>query len=169
MKDNRTNIEKEGVQPYTMKYFSIPLMEWPELFNPKIEVLFKVYLNVSGNDKQVVNTIESRLEKELCRLGDVKVVGEDDDWMFIIKVVVLEVAQKGDTQTQDYTIGTYQAQRLPKHYFKLADIYKDKTVKATCGGSLCVAICPREDLHKFCKEYVDRFNKSFEAARRQIR
>ena len=52
-----------------------------------------------GEDKQA-STIESHLNRELRLLGDVDVVGEDEDWELILDVISMAIKYK-DGARQD--------------------------------------------------------------------
>ncbi len=119
---------------------------------------FKVYVAVSGDDEQSVNTIESHLKRELRLLGDVDVVGKTDDWGEILYIYVMAMEWKDGTKTGSFAIATYTATRLPKDMYKNPESYK--FFQATSVGKLGVAYYPRDSLHEFCINHVGHFDKS---------
>ena len=117
---------------------------------------FKVYVDVSGDDKQVVNTIESHLKRELRLLGDVDIVGKDDDWEYIIGIFVLEIKWKDGTTTGSFAIAIYDAIRLPKYMYKDPKDYE--SWKAILNVEPSVAYYPKERLHEYCINKAGAFN-----------
>ena len=120
---------------------------------------FKVYVYVSGNGdvNQAVNTVESHLKRELCLLGDVDIVGADDDWEYFIDLFLSPLNYTDGRETGEVVIGTYSANRLNEFHYKLPKGYK--VMQATWGGVLGVAFYHRENLPEFCIGYVNRFDK----------
>ena len=119
---------------------------------------FKVYVKVGGEDaKQAVNTIENHLKRELRLLGDVDVVGEDDNWEYIINIMVLSIKWKDGTKTGLYAISTYDANRLPRFVYKDAADYKAR--QATWVGTLGTAYYPEDRLSEFCINHVGDIDK----------
>ena len=55
---------------------------------------FRVFVSVGGDDEQSVNTIETYLKRELRLLGDVDIVGRDDDCEYIIQVFCMALVRK---------------------------------------------------------------------------
>ena len=120
---------------------------------------FKVHVLVGSDksDKQAVNTIESHLKRELRLLGDVDITRADDDWEFIVYIFVMSMEFKDGRKTGHMTISTYEAYRLGVFHYDDPTSYK--MMKATWGGTLGAAYYPREDLPKFCINYVNGFDK----------
>lgn len=117
---------------------------------------FKVYVDVNGNDDQAVDTIEAHLKRELRLLGDVDIVGMNDDWEFILEVFVMVHEQIDGTKSGNYVIGTYNAARLDEHFFKKPTDY---VLYPTIFGILGAAYYSTENLHKFCINHVNSFDK----------
>lgn len=128
---------------------------------------FKVYVRVSGYDsRQAVNTIESHLKRELRLLGDVDVVGEDDNWEYIIYIFVMSRDWKDGTKTGWYIIGTYEAARLARFVYEDPAYYKSS--QATLGGILGAAHYSKEKLSEFCINHVGKFEKYTLEPRRSL-
>ena len=121
---------------------------------------FKVYVDVNGDENadQAVNIVESHLKRELRLLGDVDVVGRDDDWEFIYEVFMLTVKFTDGRQTGKFSIATYYAQRLGTHHYKTLDSYQ--IMQATWGGVLGAASYLRDSLPEFCISKINRFDKN---------
>lgn len=121
---------------------------------------FKVYVTVEGeeNTRQAVNTIENHLKRELRLLGDVDVVGKDDNWEYIIEILVSSIEWKDRTQTGWYAISTYNATRLPR--FTYTDPANYTALQATWGGILGTAYYSDDTLSKFCINHVGGFDKT---------
>lgn len=120
---------------------------------------FKVYVKVEEADdsRQAVNTIESHLKRELRLLGDVDVVGEDDNWEYIIHIFVMSGNWKDGTKTGSYAISTYWALRLPRFVYKDPADYK--TWRGIWDRILGVAVWPEDNLSEFCINYIGSFDK----------
>lgn len=119
---------------------------------------FKVYVNVYGDDDQAINTIESHLKRELRLLGDVNVVGIDDNWEFMISISMMTLKFGDGRQTGSFAIGTYMAHRLDEYSYKHPISYK--IMQATWGGVLGTAYYYREALPEFCIQHVNSFDKT---------
>ena len=122
---------------------------------------FKVHVNVGGDgdNEQAVNTVESHLKRELRLLGDVDVVGREDDWGYIIQVYVLTMKTTDGRLSGGFALGTHEAYRLHESYYKSPEHYK--ILQATGGGIIGAGYMPRyEDLPMFCINYVSAFDKS---------
>lgn len=119
---------------------------------------FRVFVDVIGDDKQAVNTIEIHLKRELRLLGDVDIVGVDGDWVFIIEVACMALKWKNGTKAGGFAIASRPAVRLSKSaYLDPAD-YK---FQATIFGTLTAAYDQRESLPQYCIETVGRFDKDY--------
>lgn len=119
---------------------------------------FKVYVKVDGDDEQAVNTIENYLKRELRLIGDVDVVGENDDWKYIINIVVMALDRKDGTKTGNFAIASYKAVRLEKNAYKNPET--DEVFKPTFDGTLSAAYFPRENLHECCIRLAGAFDES---------
>lgn len=95
---------------------------------------FKVYVRVDRDDRQAVNTIESHLKGELRLLRDVDIVGERDNWEYIIENFVLTLEFEDGRKTGYFAIATHYAIRLVER------------IKADQG--LFQEIIPRTDIPK---------------------
>lgn len=122
---------------------------------------FKVYVQVYGEDKQAVSTIESHLNRELRLLGDVDVVGEDEDWELILDVISMAIKYKDGSETGSFVIGTYDAIR----FREVDPDYKNprdfKELIPTFAGTVAVAHSTREKLPEFCIQHVNDFDKKY--------
>ena len=121
---------------------------------------FKVYVFVIGTDEaeQAINTVESHLKRELRLLGDVDVVGKDDNWEFICEILIMTLKFKDGRQTGSFAIGGYHAHRLGAYFYKNPKDYQ--IMQATWGGVLRTAYYPREALPEFCIQNVNSFDKN---------
>lgn len=121
---------------------------------------FLVYVKVGGDEhnKHAVNTVDSHLKRELRLLGDVDIVGESDNWEYIIEVVMLTLKLKDGRETGNFAIATRHAIRLNDFYYKYPKQYK--TMPATFGGILGAAYYSRESLPHFCVNHVNSFDKN---------
>ena len=119
---------------------------------------FKVHVYVEGRNKQSINTIESHLKRELRLLGDVDIVGADDNWEHIIKIFVMDTEFKDGRKTGYVTIGSWNAYRL--HTFFYANPESYKTMKATWGGNIGSAYYTHETLPVFCINHINDFDKN---------
>ena len=117
---------------------------------------FKVYVDVNGNDDQAVDTIEAHLKRELRLLGDVDIVDMNGDWEFILEIFVMAHERIDGIKSGNYVIGTYNAARLNEHFFKKPTDY---VLYPTIFGVLGAAYYSTENLHKFCINYVNSFDK----------
>ena len=119
----------------------------------------KVYVKVAGDgdNKHAVNTVESHLKRELRLLGDVDIVGETDNWVYIIEMFVLTLEFQDGRKTGRFAIAIREAYRLNELAYKYPTDYK--TIQATCFGNLGAAHYPSEGLPKFCVIFVNGFEK----------
>ena len=121
---------------------------------------FKVYVYVGGDEDadQAVNIVESHLKRELRLLGDVDVVGKDDNWEFIYDVRILTHTYVDGRQTGRFSIATYAARRLGEYFYESPTSYK--IMQATWDGVLGAAAYSRDSLPKFCIQDVNSFDKT---------
>lgn len=119
---------------------------------------FKVYVRVDGDDRQAVNTVESHLKRELRLLGDVDIVGEGDNWEYIIENFVLTLEFEDGRKTGYFAIATHYAIRLKEFYYLSSTTYK--TMSATWGGNLGAAYYSSKTLPRFCVNHVNYFDKN---------
>ena len=120
---------------------------------------FKVYVSVGGGDNadQAVRIIESHLKRELRLLGDVDIVGKEDDWVFKIEIFALARQWKDGTKTGWYAIATYHATRIPESSFNNPVDFP--FLQPTYDGVLGAGSYGRESLHEFCITYAGSFDK----------
>ena len=129
---------------------------------------FRVYVDISGDDEQAVNAIETYLKRELRLIDDVDVVSEDDDWKYIVNVFVMALLRKDGTKTGNFVIASYKAIRLEKDAYRNPETAE--ILKPTFDGTLSAAYFSRENLHEYCIRHVGAFDKSYlEVIRRAFR
>ena len=124
---------------------------------------FKVYVGVGGDDETINSLISSHLKRELRALGDVNIVGYNDDWEYMIIVSYIEIETNGGVKTGDLSIASITAKRLENFVFK--DDFRN--IKAHYPGTLSAAHWPRDNLQEWCISRVGSFNDNYlERARR---
>ena len=125
---------------------------------------FKVYVHVSGRDETTTGLLTSHLKRELRALGDVDIVGWDDDWKFMIRVSYLEHTRVSGVKTGWLSIASISEDRLYKHYLK--DFVQQDIIKPVIPGSLGVSVWSKDTLQEWCISEVGSFNdKELEVAR----
>ena len=127
---------------------------------------FRVYVRIFGDDEQAVRTIESHLKRELRLLGDVDVVGADDDWRYIIDITVMSTEYRDGRKSGDVALGTYHAIRLNESYYRSSADYK--SMKAIWASQLGIAYYSIDNLPNFCINYVNDFDKEILAFIRSL-
>ena len=118
---------------------------------------FKVYVEVGGDDEGAVRTIESHLKREFRLLGDVDIVGENDDWEFTVETFFISNKYKDGRKTGTYAVATYNAIRVPEWHFTNPETYKDR--QPTAFGKLSAGYMHQDMLPRYCVEYVGSFEK----------
>ena len=120
---------------------------------------FKVYVSVSGDDEQAVQTIDSYIKRELRLLGDVDIVGEKDDWEYIIGIFVSQLENKDGRKSGKYTIANYSGIRLGNWHYALPNGFKDVPSVAYSTLRLGAAYYSKDSLHEYCIRIVGGFDK----------
>lgn len=120
---------------------------------------FRVFVDVGGDDEQSVNTIETYLKRELRLLGDVDIVGRDDDWEYIIQVFCMALVRKDGIKTGNFAVAAYTANRLGKWAYSVPSVYEFH--QSILPRQLIAGYYPmRETLPQFCIEAVGFFDKN---------
>ena len=127
---------------------------------------FKVYVDVGGDDEQAVNTIESHLKRELRLLGDVDVVGKDNNWRYVLQVFVMALGTEDVVGQETYAIATYEGFRLAKIAYQEPFVYENLPSIVYPMSVLGVAKFPKRKLPQFCIEHVGSFDKRMLQSRR---
>ena len=118
---------------------------------------FQVYVEVSGDNETITGILTSHLKRELRALGDVDIVGEDDDWDYVMRVIYRENATKGGVKTGGVSIASYMAIRVPKFWFK--DAFQDTDLKAVSFPvNLGTSFWPKDNLQEWCISEAGSFN-----------
>ena len=118
------------------------------------QLRFQVYVSVGGDNETITTLITSHLKRELRALGDVDIVGYNDDWRYMIDVFYLEHKTKSGVKTGNLSIARTMAIRVPKFVF--SDAFLD--TKAVLPGTLGVAVWTKDELQKWCISEAGSFN-----------
>ena len=126
---------------------------------------FQVYVDVEGDDETITNILTSHLKRELRALGDVDIVGEDDDWGYALRVRYIE-HERGGVKTGDLSIAYIREMCLGKFYFK----DDSRNTMAIFPGILRVSVWDKDNLQGLCISVVGYFNDThLESYRRALR
>ena len=126
------------------------------------QLRFQVYVEVEGDNETITGILTSHLKRELRALGDVDIVGYDDDWWHAIRVHYVEHVTKGGVKTGGLSIASIREIRLGKPHFKDGKFhFKDdsRNIKAVLFPSpLAVAVWPKDNLQEWCISITGHFN-----------
>ncbi len=126
---------------------------------------FKVYVYVHAKkeDKTEQIIIESHLKRELRALGDVVIVGKNDDWEWRIFVTVLGIKFKDGTKDQWVSIASSLQRRVPKFYFAIYDFVAPGI--PVYSVELSPAHWSKDDLPAWCIAEANNFDKRLQTWR----
>ena len=126
---------------------------------------FKVYVYVYAEkeDKIEQDIIESHLKRELRALGDVVIVGQNDDWKWRFSVNVLGIKFTDGIKDQWVSIATSFQRRVPKFYFNNYNFVAPSIPVYDYGP--VPAHWPKDDLPAWCISYANRFDKELQTWR----
>ena len=125
---------------------------------------FKVYVSVDGKNDTVTSILTSHLKKELRALGDVDIVGSDDDWKYAIRAFYIQMTKSG-VKTGGLSIATITETRVPKFYLK----ENVRNMKVVLPGVLGVAYWPEDRLQEWCISEIGSFNDNVLEIARSVR
>ena len=128
---------------------------------------FKVHVIVEGEDATINSVISSHVKRELRALGDVDIVGESNDWRFLILISYLELKTEGGRKNGQLAIANVAHLRVSEHHLIGFDNISSSWFEPVYPGSLGVAYWSRDNLHKWCITMAGEFNDTrLEFARR---
>ena len=119
---------------------------------------FQVYVIVSGENDTITSILSSHLKRELRALGDVDIVGWDDDWEYALRVFYLEEETIGGVKTGWVSIAYIVETRVAKAF--LSDAAHEIKLKAVYPGTLGVAHWHRDNLQEWCISAAGKVNDS---------
>lgn len=141
--------------------FVILMVSLPLTLASETQHRFKVYVSVEGDNETITGLLTSHLKRELRALGDVDVVGYDDDWRYAIRVFYIETT-KGGVKTGGLAIANIREIRLLKLFLK--DEFS--SIKVVAPGNLGVSYWTKDGLQEWCISEAGSFNdKYLESAR----
>ena len=120
---------------------------------------FQVYVSVDKNDDETTTgLLTSHLKRELRALGDVDIVGTDDNWEYALRVFYIEEETIGDVKTGWVSIAYIVETRVAKAF--LSDVAHEIKIKAVYPGTLGVAHWHKDRLQEWCISTAGQVNDS---------
>lgn len=129
---------------------------------------FKVCVRVDGDDSQGVAIIESHLKRELRLLGDVDIVGINDDWVYIFEIFSTALENTDGSKSGKYAIAKYNSFRLAKAFYILPDDYENFAAVPIIGINLGASYYSEDNLREYCIVAAGKFEESFLHAARRV-
>ena len=143
----------------------------PLTFASDTQHRFKIHVVVTPIDSAKVSESELSLEtfvkRELRALGDVDIVGADEDWIFLISFVITEINFEDGTKTGYLSIARSVSTVVSKDNFK--EYKYTGHFRPVYPPSLSAAYWPSNDLHRLAIEWAGQFDKRLESTRALLR